>query len=128
MATNPREEIGKLGISNHTNLFSRLFHRTIAISAKELKTNKNKTIYLNKSSAIKWLNAQIDKNEQVNFKHKDMEIISKINNLATLELTHKKPCKLNNQNTNSLLPKISSFFCKVVLSLTSSSWGLLRCV
>lgn len=128
VAVNPREEIGKLGISNHASGISRIFHKTIALAVNEFKTNKSKTIYLNKSSTIKWLNVQLDESEQVSWKHKDSEIISKLNNINKLAVPGKKICKLNlnNQNINSFLSKTTSIFCKSIISLTSSSWGLFK--
>lgn len=124
--TNPREEIGKFGISNHPSCLARFFHKIIAISATEFKTNNKKMIYLNRSSLIKWLNAQLNEEDQINWNHTDAEIISKLNNIGNLAVTSKKTLKLNNQQINSFLSKLTSTFCQVILSLTSSFWGLFR--
>ena len=64
IATNPRGEIGKFGIHAHSSR-SRFFHRTIPITAQEFNTNKTRIIYLKRSSTIRWLNAQLNDNEQI---------------------------------------------------------------
>jgi len=68
---NPRNEMGKFGIRTHSGL-SRLFHRTIKIKEKD---NNEKSFYLNKKSAVKWIKSL----------SKDIEITNRSNNQAIAE-------------------------------------------
>ncbi len=122
---NPRQEIGKFGIKAYSNRLSLLFRKTIAFDATDANTGESKKLYLNRSSAIKWINAQVDEGNRVNSKDSDSDIISKINNIGNLVLNQAPSnASENHLKINDLIVKIRCIFWKIMIKLTYSCWPL----
>lgn len=140
---NPRGEIGKLGISYH-NAFESLFHSTIKVNVTDNITLAKRTVYLNKKSAVKWLNSQLPNGQKVTNRTKSNEILNKINNLSTVLKQTKKEAEESAQDTynktgeptystsfnkrslHSIVDRIKAFFWKSFTKFTNSSWNRLR--
>ena len=73
--TNPRNQLGKIGITLH-NRFESLFYKTITVQADlidESGTKRNQIFILNRSSLIKYIG------ENTDTKSSDTELIEKLN-------------------------------------------------
>ena len=78
--TNPRNIIGKIGIACHPVFIK---GKTIKVEVQMLNAEK-KIVYLNKKSAIKWLNSQLPEYQKLSKKASDQEIIDTINHLGDM--------------------------------------------
>jgi len=135
LKTNPRGEFGKLGIAYH-NHFESLFHKTIHVEVSEAASLKNKTLYLNKKSAVKWLNAQLPEDQRVTEKSKSEAIVSKINGLSKIlsqqELTLSDKTEkiytasLTHRGVDGILNRIKAVFWRIFASITNKAWTLVR--
>lgn len=123
---NPRHEIGKFGISAHSSMISRIFYKTIAISATDARTKEIKTLYLNRSSTIKWLNAQLENNTQLPSDCKDSDVINRLVNIERVSKKNIFKGYSNNRPNYSFSTQITAIFYKIIYWLTSSSWALFK--
>lgn len=144
LKTNPRDEIGKLGVRRHTGI-SKLFHSTITLkvqTATDGGTDKAKyrKIHLNKGSTIKWLNSQLSDGDKVDKNTSRKEIANIINNLGTTlkearaeqeakavqadEKTYK--ANLTNTPLKGIIQSIKASFWHTFTKYTNSSWNRLR--
>ncbi len=90
--TNPRNELGKLGVSLH-NQFSSLFYKTITIEATSIDENgahQNQKFIINRNSLIKYLG------KEASTKHSDDALIA---------LLHEKMLASSNLNQTSGVDK-----------------------
>lgn len=71
---NPRSEIGKIGIRTH-NIFTRFFYDVLTIKIS------GDFVHLNRKSAVKWINAQVDNEKRLPLNASDREIGNKIREL-----------------------------------------------
>lgn len=110
--TNPRGEIGKYGILYHTYLDS-FFYQTISVQTTDQETQTAKNYYLNRSSTIKWLNAQLPSTKSIQVNATDTAIVKKINNLARILNDHKELAK----KTETGEPLYTPSFCNRPLNL-----------
>lgn len=131
LKTNPRGKFGKLGIAYH-NHFESLFRSTVAVEVEDAKTLKSKTVYLNKMSAVKWLNSQLPSNQQLHKKVENEILVSKINGLSKIlrEIPEKqektyKPA-LTSRRLHSVMDRIKAVFWRIFVFITNSSWNFLR--
>ncbi len=118
MRVNPRNEIGKFGIRNHTGL-SRLFHNTIKVKQE----GSSKSFYLNKKSCIKWIQS-VSEEPTITKRSKNLEVIEKIQEIIQ-DASHveKKP-KHNYVNERSLstINKLKGHFWQGFFNYTKASW------
>ncbi|MDF2549457.1 MAG: Uncharacterized protein K0S07_524 [Chlamydiales bacterium] len=125
VTANPRGELGKFGIACHGSL-SRLFHQTIA--AKSSLDTDNKTFYLNKKSAVKWLNSQVKDEYAVNNQTDRATLIERINQISEIldpEKIKQKPV-LNQGRMSSSLGRMRAFIWQSFFHVTKSSWLLFK--
>ncbi|MBA2711662.1 MAG: hypothetical protein H0U57_13875 [Tatlockia sp.] len=64
--TNPRNELGKNGVTLHSSSLAPLFYNVIAIEAAQILENgekENKLFYVNRSSLVKYLRADANKDD-----------------------------------------------------------------
>lgn len=128
VSINPSDEIGKLGIRIHTPA-SKIFHKTIKITAKDCTTSQEIILYLNRSSAIKWINAQNHQNHQnhqLNLQASHEQITDSLNQLFNKSLNKENLACLNHAKVHSNTTKIQGLYCKMIMRLTASSWGLFK--
>lgn len=111
---NPRQKIGKLGIRIHK---FPLFRKTVTFETVDAKK-----FYLNRSSTIKWINAQVQISDKVTKRSSNTEIVGKIHNMQNLKVPSK--ASENHLKINSLNVRIRALFWKIILKLTSSCWPL----
>lgn len=79
--TNPRGELGKNGLSYHTG-FSKYLYKTISVKLSDHDGNEKK-FHLNRSSLIKWINAQLDTDDEKLTEHSsDKKIIKGFESLT----------------------------------------------
>lgn len=137
--TNPRGEFGKLGVSYHS-FFGSLFHSTIKVQVQDAKTLKNRVVYLNKKSTVKWLNSQLEKDEKLNVQSSNKEIVEKINVLSSiLKKQQEKQEEVNklaeertytsnttHRSLSSIIDKIRAIFWLQFATITNKTWRLLR--
>lgn len=124
LPTNPRRKIGTIGIRTHSTEIERVFHKTLALPATDASTGEQQTLYLNKGSTIRWLNAQLAEQDQLDMTSSDKKVLAtlkKINKIAGKSLPAPT---LNPLKVNSVAVKIVSVFCQVLRFLCSSSWVL----
>lgn len=78
---NPRDQLGKIGIRSHGKI-GKIFRDTVTIQAKAQTTGEWTTWYLNRKSAVQWINAQTDSSSTLLAPHaSDSSIIKKINKI-----------------------------------------------
>jgi phenylacetate-coenzyme A ligase PaaK-like adenylate-forming protein len=125
LQVNPRKQIGKIGVQLNSSCISRIFSRSICVSAAEANSGISKKLYLNRSSVIKWLNAHVTENDHLKMDCKDNDILSRIEDTQK-GIFQKSPFKeqVNRRDVDSLGTRIQAFFWKNILRLTSSWWPL----
>jgi phenylacetate-CoA ligase len=139
LKTNPRGEIGKLGIIYHS-YFETFFHKIIQVQIRDAKTLQNRTVYLNKKSTVEWLNAQLPDDQKVTDQTVAEMIVSKINDLSAF-LQQKESERddtnqaleqriylpsISNHPLNHFLDRIRSPIWRTFEHVTNRSWMLLR--
>lgn len=138
LKANPRGEFGKIGIVVH-GCMGALLHRTITVEVEEDKTLRRNVVRLNKKSAVKWLNAQLPKEQQISAALSDEQIVAKINGLSSVLVQEQKkqeqqqgvekkypPC-MTTCSLSSRCGHLQAACWRVFAHITNSSWRLLRC-
>jgi phenylacetate-coenzyme A ligase PaaK-like adenylate-forming protein len=118
---NPRNEMGKFGIRTHSDL-TRLFHQTIKITGKNHDEKYEKSFYLNKKSAVKWIQSVSGETEITNHSN-NQAIVEKIQKILQTPPSEKK-CKQPSIN-NHLLSRINKLwgnFWQGFFNFTKESW------
>jgi phenylacetate-coenzyme A ligase PaaK-like adenylate-forming protein len=115
---NPRNEIGKFGIRNHTGL-TRLFHQTMKI---QWENNDKKFFYINKKSAVKWIQS-ISKDSEITNHSDNQAIVEKIQKILQDPSSERK-CKQTSINHHSLsrINKFRGYFWQGFFNFTKESW------
>lgn len=123
LVANPRGELGKFGIAFHKGLF-RLFHKTIAV--KSSVDHDGKIFYLNKKSAVKWLNCQVK--ETINDQTNDRDIVNRINSISKILDPEKikQNSLLNERELGSFFDRMRAFCWQTFFNITKSSWLLFK--
>ncbi len=128
---NPKKMTGKVGIRAH-HFISHLFHNTIKINIVNKETSKTETIYLNKKSAIQWINAQTNDNTKILSNNiNNQNIINRINTIVSKNIDwsqfpdfHKG--KPSNASLQPLFDRFKGFFINIYWKVALSSWTLFR--
>jgi len=137
LKTNPRNEIGKMGIACHSWLGS-FFNNTIEAEVSD--NAETKVVYLNKNSTVKWLNSQLPANLNVTSDTPSNEIVERINALSDIlqqveerkkeqALFEEKPtytASLTTQQLDGFWDRIKTVFWRVFNAITTWSWNLLK--
>lgn len=124
LPVNPRQRVGTLGIRTHSSQAERLFHKTLAISAIEAATGTSKTLYLNKNSTIRWLNAQLSSDTQLTASDTDEKVLETLQKIHTIGIKTFSSMRINASKLDSLATRIVSVFCRILRHICSSSWVL----
>lgn len=113
---NPRNEIGKFGIRTHSGL-TRLFHQTIKIKEND---NSKKSFFLNKKSAVKWIQSTSKDTEITNYST-NKAIIEKIQKVLKSSPYKKKQTSVNDHSL-SKINTLRGFFWQKFFNFTKESW------
>lgn len=143
---NPRNEIGKVGISYHNSL-TKCFANTIEFQVPAKENPRSMEVYhLNKNSTIKWLNPQLPDGEKVNENTPNADVVAKINGLSGIierqeqekarrkeqDLKERKdikasyPAKMNTHRINSIVDTVRNWFWCVFYNFTIQTWNRFR--
>lgn len=115
---NPKREMGKDGIRNHTP-FTRFFHNTIKVDSIDNDTKQKRTLYLNKNSAIQWIEAQT-KDCVISTSRSDGEIIARLNAVASKEIDWNDHKDFHTGHPSTM--PIRPLFDRIVGSLLDGYW------
>lgn len=113
---NPRNEIGKFGIRTHSGL-ARLFHQTIKVKENE---DSEKSFYLNKKSAVKWIQSTSNDAEITNNSSNEA-IIEKIQQVLKSSPLRSKPISVNDLSL-SKINTLRGYFWQKFFNFTKESW------
>lgn len=113
---NPRNEIGKFGIRTHAGL-TRLFHQTLKIQGKG---DCEKTFYLNKKSAVKWIQS-VSKDEKISNASSDAAVIGKIQTILRSSPLNNKQTSVN-EHSLSKINALRGNFWRKFFNFTKESW------
>lgn len=128
---NPRNEAGKMGVRTH-NCFTRLFYQTITVRTSNEK-NEMEDFYLNKKSAIKWINAQSVEKEKLEINCSESAIFTRMRDIFTRTIDWQQPIYQNmhkgRASTHALcwvIDKIRGFFWDMFWNISTATWHLFR--
>lgn len=113
---NPRNEIGKFGIRTHSHL-TRFFHQTIKIKEND---NSEKSFYLNKKSAVKWIQSASKDAGITNYSSNEA-IIEKIQKILEASPLKSKQTSVNDHTLSKINTLIGCFWQKF-FNFTKESW------
>ena len=118
---NPRNELGKFGIRTHAGL-TRYFYQTIEVKGK----NDEKSFYLNRKSAVKWIQS-ISQDAEITNNSKNDAIIQKIQNILKAPPSEKKCIQPSiNAHTLSKINSLSGYLWQGFFNFTKESWLLFK--
>ena len=113
---NPRNEIGKFGIRTHSGL-TRLFHQTIKIKEKD---GNEQSFYLNKKSAVKWIQS-ISKDTEITNHSSNEAIVERIQKVLESAPLKSKQISIN-EHSLSKINALRGHFWQKFFNFTKESW------
>jgi phenylacetate-CoA ligase len=117
-AVNPRDQLGKIGIRVHTR-FESIFRDTVPLLLEP------RAVYLNRKSAVQWINAQIDPKEQLALNASNSDVLKKLHEVCGKEPVTRKS-NAPQHPLSRTIDRIKGTFWNTLWNLSTSSWSLFK--
>lgn len=124
-AVNPRDEVGKVGIRLHEGI-SRIFYDTITVQTP--CSEGEKTFYLNRKSAVRWINAQEPQGDHLPLSAGNEEVIDRITQICSRSLVFRKGSSVGRQarRLDRVIDLMRGVFWNLFWKITIFSWHTFR--